>query len=102
MLAIHGDVAAKLPAGTRMTLDGESVVEAVRRTGRPARMDRYGDVPGSVADRVRELGIRLSAISVGETPRATSVAPRSRRPPTSSSPRRSPTSPSTLAPDAPR
>jgi PAS domain S-box-containing protein len=58
LLAIHGDVAVKLPAGTRLTLDGESVMESVWRTGRPARMDRYDDVPGPVADRVRELGIR--------------------------------------------
>jgi signal transduction histidine kinase len=38
----------------RMALDGDSVAARVRRTGRPARMDSYADVPGEIAQFMRE------------------------------------------------
>jgi signal transduction histidine kinase len=46
------------PVGTRWTLDERSVSALVSRTGRPARVDEYADVPGLVAARLREAGIR--------------------------------------------
>src|SRR6202165_4891232 len=48
----------KMPVGERFSLEGESVVAMVLRTGRAARMGRYEDATGSVAARMRELGLR--------------------------------------------
>ena len=48
------------PVGTRWTLDERSVSAKVARTERPARVDDYGDIPGDIAARLREVGIRTS------------------------------------------
>ena len=58
VLAIRGEMVADTPVGTRFTPDAEGVAAAVLRTGRPARTETCGDVPGVVAARARELGIR--------------------------------------------
>jgi PAS domain S-box-containing protein len=48
-----------LPLPPRVTLDGPSLAAMVRDTGRPARIDDYYNVPGSVGDTLtRPLGIR--------------------------------------------
>jgi signal transduction histidine kinase len=47
-----------IPVDEHRTLEGENVSEKVWRTGRPARMDSYERAPGSIAARMRELGIR--------------------------------------------
>ena len=44
--------------GTRLTLDGESVIARVLREGRPHRIDDFSRLAGSVAERARELGMR--------------------------------------------
>jgi len=44
--------------GTRLTLDGDSVIARVLREGRPHRIDDYSQIAGSVAERARELGMR--------------------------------------------
>jgi signal transduction histidine kinase/type II secretory pathway pseudopilin PulG len=49
-----------LPAGTRLSLDGESVVALVFRTSAPARMDGYDGATGSTADVSRGLGLRTT------------------------------------------
>jgi signal transduction histidine kinase len=49
-----------MPAGTRATLEGESVSTMVLRTGRPARVDSYDDASGSIAAALRDLGVRSS------------------------------------------
>ena len=49
-----------MPAGTRASLDGESVSALVLRTGRSARVDHYDDASGSIAVALRDLGIRSS------------------------------------------
>ena len=50
-----------MPVGTRSPPGrGGSVTAAVLRTGRPARMDRYTDVPSQIASQVRALGIQSS------------------------------------------
>jgi signal transduction histidine kinase len=47
-----------LPVGTRWPLDGPSVAAAIRDTGRPARLDDYSGLDGTIASRVRETGVR--------------------------------------------
>jgi signal transduction histidine kinase len=51
---------AKWPAGTRTPVDGNNLASAVLRTGRAARMDAYEDTAGSIAARVREVGVRAA------------------------------------------
>jgi GAF domain-containing protein len=46
------------PVGTRWPLDGTSVVSLVGDTGRPARINDYSEVAGTIADAVRRVGIR--------------------------------------------
>jgi GAF domain-containing protein len=47
-----------LAVGTRFTVDGDSVVALVRRTGRPARVDDYNRTTGESGDIGRKLGLR--------------------------------------------
>jgi signal transduction histidine kinase len=47
-----------VPTGTHLPLEGDSINEIVRRTGRPARVDSYDGVSGPLAARLRELGVR--------------------------------------------
>jgi PAS domain S-box-containing protein len=47
--------------GTRWPLDGPTISKSVLETGRPARIDDFADVPGTIADAVRETGIRAGA-----------------------------------------
>jgi signal transduction histidine kinase len=51
---------AKWPVGTRTAVEGNTLASQVQKTGRPARMDDYEDVTGSVADRVRNVGVRAA------------------------------------------
>jgi len=46
------------PTGSRWTLDGESIMASVLRTGRPARIDDYSDLPGKIAEVARGAGFR--------------------------------------------
>jgi signal transduction histidine kinase len=46
-----------LVVGERLSLDGDSVTVGVRDTGAPARIDDYTGVPGSIAERLRGLGL---------------------------------------------
>jgi PAS domain S-box-containing protein len=48
-------------AGTRWRIDGPTITAKVRETGRPARIDDFADVPGSVADAARRSGIHACA-----------------------------------------
>jgi signal transduction histidine kinase len=51
---------SKWPVGTRTPIEGNTLASTVQRTGRPARMDDYDDVTGSIADRVRNVGVRAA------------------------------------------
>jgi signal transduction histidine kinase/uncharacterized protein YoaH (UPF0181 family) len=51
---------AKWPVGTRTPVDGNTLATEVLRTSRPARMDDYENVTGSVAERVRTVGVRAA------------------------------------------
>jgi len=44
--------------GTRLSLDGGSVIAVVLREGRPHRIDDYSPLAGTIADRASELGMR--------------------------------------------
>jgi hypothetical protein len=48
---------ARWPVGTRTPLDGNTIATLVQRTGRPARMDSYDNVAGSIVARVRAVGV---------------------------------------------
>jgi signal transduction histidine kinase/putative methionine-R-sulfoxide reductase with GAF domain len=48
-------------ASTRWPLDGPTISAQVLQTGRPARIDDFADIPGTIADAVRETGIRSGA-----------------------------------------
>ena len=43
--------------GTNWTLDGPSLAAQVRRSGRPARVDDYADVSGSIGEAARATGV---------------------------------------------
>ena len=47
-----------LPVGSRQTLEGQTASAMVARTCRPARIDSYTGAAGSLAARVRRLGVR--------------------------------------------
>jgi signal transduction histidine kinase len=47
-----------VPLGESHTFEGENVSEKVLHTGRPARMDSCERSPGSIAARMRDLGVR--------------------------------------------
>lgn len=49
---------AKWSVGTRIPIDGDTLAAVVHRTGRPARLDTYENVSGSIAAHVREVGVR--------------------------------------------
>jgi PAS domain S-box-containing protein len=53
----RADVAA-VPEGTRVELDGPSLVARILRSGRPERMDSYQGVPGAAAEMARGFGFR--------------------------------------------
>jgi PAS domain S-box-containing protein len=47
-----------VPPGTRLPLEGGSINALIRRTQAPGRVDSYEGLPGPLAARLRELGIR--------------------------------------------
>ena len=50
----------KWPVGTRIPVDDSTLAAMVQRTGRPARMDSYETSLGSIAARVRAVGVRAA------------------------------------------
>jgi signal transduction histidine kinase len=57
LAAAHEPGLQKMPVGDRFSLDGDTIVAAVRRHGRAARMDSHDDAVGSTAARVRAMGL---------------------------------------------
>jgi PAS domain S-box-containing protein len=47
--------------GTRWLLEGPSVLTQVLKTGRPARIDDFSELPGMIADVARKTGLRAAA-----------------------------------------
>jgi PAS domain S-box-containing protein len=60
VLAHRGLDVARTPVGSRVSTQGESVTAAVRRTGRPARMENYEEADGALAELARATGLRTS------------------------------------------
>jgi hypothetical protein len=62
LLAIDylSQVPVNWPARTRLACDGDTLAAMVRRSGGPARLDSYENVVGSLAARVREVGVRAA------------------------------------------
>ena len=54
------DAAMKWPVDTRTPIEGNTLAAVVQRTGRPARMDTYGDATGTLAELVRAIGLRAA------------------------------------------
>lgn len=56
----RGPAPAGWPVGTRTPIDANTLAAMVQRTARPARMDSYENVAGSIAARVRKVGFRAA------------------------------------------
>ena len=59
-VATSGSTAEHFPVGSRWSLGGKNLATIVFETGRPARIDSYGDASGPLGVTGRELGIRSS------------------------------------------
>jgi PucR C-terminal helix-turn-helix domain/GAF domain/GGDEF-like domain len=51
------DAAVKWPVGTRTPIEGSTLAAEVHRTGGPARIDSYVNATGTLAERVRAIGL---------------------------------------------
>jgi sugar diacid utilization regulator len=62
LVAAAGDpeAQARWPVGTRTPVEGNTLAALVQRSGRPARIDSYDNVAGSIAARVRGVGVRAA------------------------------------------
>jgi sugar diacid utilization regulator len=56
----HPAAVASWPVGTRNLLESNTIASVVLHTGRPARIDSYDNVAGSIAARVRAVGVRAA------------------------------------------
>jgi signal transduction histidine kinase/PAS domain-containing protein len=60
VLAHVGSNASRVPPGTRVRPETDSVTTTVRRTERPARMEHYEGTQGAIAQLVHSLGVRAA------------------------------------------
>jgi signal transduction histidine kinase len=58
VVASWGEYAHAFPVGTELDLEGDNVTAEVLRTGRPVRIDDYGEMSGPLAAYISGLGIR--------------------------------------------
>jgi PucR C-terminal helix-turn-helix domain/GGDEF-like domain/GAF domain len=58
--AADREMLARWPVGSRTPVEGNTLATLVQRRGRPARIDSYDNVAGSIAARVREVGVRAA------------------------------------------
>jgi sugar diacid utilization regulator len=58
--AADPEAVARWPVGTRTPLESNTIASLVQRSGRPARIDSYDNIAGSIAARVREVGVRAA------------------------------------------
>jgi sugar diacid utilization regulator len=56
----HPAAVARMQVGTRNPLESTTIASLVLRTGGPARIDSYDNLAGSIAARVRAVGVRAS------------------------------------------
>jgi signal transduction histidine kinase len=60
-VAAWSTVGEPFPLGTRWPLDGKNAASIVYRTGRPVRIDDYGDASGAIGEEGRARGYRSTA-----------------------------------------
>jgi signal transduction histidine kinase len=60
VVAHHGSNASRVPPGTRVRAEAESVTATIRRTERPARLEQYEGSDGPIAQLVHTLGVRAA------------------------------------------
>jgi signal transduction histidine kinase len=60
VLAHQGSNAARVPPGTRVRPEPESVSSIVRSTERPARIENYAGTHGAIGELVHTLGVRAA------------------------------------------
>jgi len=60
VLAHRGLDVERTPVGSRVSIEGDSATAAVRRSGKPARMEGYASAPGPLAELARATGLRSS------------------------------------------
>ena len=60
VLATSHEPGLEIPVGDQVSLDAENVPTWVWRSGRPVRMERFGDQPGTMAEMFIRLGVRLA------------------------------------------
>jgi len=58
--AADPEALARWPVGTRTPVKGNTLATLVQRSGRPARIDSYDKVAGTIAARVRAVGVRAA------------------------------------------
>jgi GAF domain-containing protein len=58
VLAAWGKSRAVFPVGARLRLGGKNATTLVAQTGRPARIESYGDASGPIGAPTRETGVR--------------------------------------------
>jgi sugar diacid utilization regulator len=58
--AADPEALARWPVGTRTAVEGNTLAKLVHRSGRPARIDSYDNVAGSIAAGVRAVGVRAA------------------------------------------
>jgi hypothetical protein len=56
----HPAAVARMPVGTRNPLESTTIASLVLCTGGPARIDSYDNLAGSIAARVRAVGVRAA------------------------------------------
>jgi len=56
----HPAALAKWPVGTRTPIASDTLATVVYQTGLPARIDSYENIAGSIAARVRAVGVRAA------------------------------------------
>jgi sugar diacid utilization regulator len=56
----HPAAVARMPVGMRNPLESTTIASVILRTGGPARIDSYDNVAGSIAARVRAVGVRAA------------------------------------------
>jgi signal transduction histidine kinase len=61
VISAWGELRHQFEPGSRWPLDGGAVCAVLRQIGRPARVDDFADVPGTIAQAQREAGIRSCA-----------------------------------------
>ena len=57
-VASWGKAVDFIPVGSRWTLDGKNIATNLAETGRPARVENQASATGSLADLIRDIGIR--------------------------------------------